>query len=147
MTRDPSFWRQWFMGMADHVALASKDPSTKVGAVIADERRVIRGVGYNGFPRGVADDAHRYDDRATKYKYVVYAEANAILNSTGARGCTLYATLHPCSACASLIIQAGIRIVVCRPTIARWADDALFTQAMLVEAGVELVIAPAAETP
>ncbi len=145
MKRDPEFWRRWFLGMADHVATASKDPSTKVGAVIADDNRVIRGVGYNGFPRGVADNPDRYADRATKYKYVVHAEANAILNSTGARGCTLYCTLHPCSACASLIIQAGIKLVVCRPTIARWADDAAFTLAMLAEAGIELAIEPVSE--
>jgi dCMP deaminase len=140
MNRDGTWWRSWFLGMADYVATASKDPSTKVGAVIVDEHRVIRGIGYNGFPRGVRDSDARLNDRAVKYKYVVHAEANAILNCSGSRGCTLIATMHPCSACATLIIQAGIAAVFCRPPIARWSEDAALAAAMLVEAGVNLIV-------
>ncbi len=134
-------WHQWFLGMADYVATASKDPSTKVGAVIIDGNRIVRGMGYNGFPRGVRDEPERYANRAEKYKRVVHAEANALLNSHGSlRGCTLYATMHPCSACAALIIQAGITSVVCRPTIERWREDAEFAISMFNEADVHVII-------
>lgn len=140
MNRDESWWRAWFLGMAEYVATASKDPSTKVGAVIVDEDRVVRGIGYNGFPRDIRDLPERLADRAVKYKYTVHAEANAILNSSGVRGCALITTMHPCSACATLIIQAGITTVLCRPPIERWSDDAALAAAMFAEAGVDLHI-------
>jgi dCMP deaminase len=122
------------------VAGWSKDPSTKVGAVIVDPRRVVRGMGYNGFPRGVCDTPERYADRPTKYKLVVHAEANAILNATGdVRGCVLYCTWHPCSACAALIAQAGIAEVRCPAPDPRWAEDGAFARMILDEAGVDVL--------
>jgi len=127
------------MGLARYVATASKDPSTQVGAVVIDKNRIVRGVGYNGFPRGVDDSAHRLAEREVKYKFVVHAEANAILNSRGdVRGCTLITTMHPCSECAKLIIQAGIISVACPSPVERWQDDAKLARTMLSEAGVGL---------
>ena len=41
--------------LAKHIGSWSKDPSTKVGAVIVDDKNRIVSVGYNGFPRGVED--------------------------------------------------------------------------------------------
>lgn len=40
-------WHSRFMEMANLVASWSKDPSTKVGAVIVDDKRRIVSVGYN----------------------------------------------------------------------------------------------------
>lgn len=142
MTHDVGFWQTWFLGMARHVATASKDPSTQVGAVIADEQRRVSGIGYNGFARKVADHPDRLTTREVKYKYTVHAEVNAILNSrTAVDGCTIYCTLHPCSACASLIVQAGITKVVCPPqTIERWAEDAKIAAEILTEGGVKLLL-------
>jgi dCMP deaminase len=134
-------WQEWFMGLARYVATASKDPSTQVGAVITEPNRIIRGMGYNGFPRGVIDTRDRLTDREKKYKYVVHAEANALCNSRGdVEGCTMYCTLHPCAACAGLIIQAGIQTVYCTPHNERWAEDATVAKTMFEEAGVDLVV-------
>jgi deoxycytidylate deaminase len=36
----------------------SKDPSTKVGAVIVRPDLTVASIGYNGFPRGMSDDPH-----------------------------------------------------------------------------------------
>ena len=85
-------WNQRFLNLAKHVSSWSKDPSTKVGAVIADpETKIVVGMGYNGFPRFVDDTEERYNDRPTKYKFVVHAELNAILNSNkSVRGCEIY---------------------------------------------------------
>ena len=44
------------MDMAKLVSSWSKDPSTKVGAVITDDENRIISVGYNGFPREVIDN-------------------------------------------------------------------------------------------
>lgn len=142
MKRDP--WDEYFLSMAGLVSSKSKDPSTKVGAVIVTPapQREVRSTGYNGFPRRVRDDPHRYADRDFKYLTIVHAELNAIL--TGARhgsslsGCSIYVTWPPCSACAGAIIQAGITRVVC-PEIrvpGRWAGNIEHARAMLREAGV-----------
>src|SRR5580704_9582280 len=108
-------WHTRFLQFAQMVASWSKDPSTKVGACIVDSHRRILGTGYNGFPRGVEDTLARYADRPVKYAMVVHAEANAILNALGSvEGATLYCNIGmPCSDCAKLIIQAGIKRVVC----------------------------------
>lgn len=141
MNRSPNFWPEWFMGLARYVASASKDPSTRVGSVIVDENRVVRGMGYNGFPRGVEDFDERYNDRPTKYKFVVHAEVNAVLNaSRDVRGCTLYCTLFPCSECAKVIIQAGITVVYTTAPDPRWADSCSLAATMFAEAGVEVCL-------
>lgn len=136
-------WNQFFMGMARYMATASKDPSTQVGAVIVDYRRIVVGMGYNGFPRGVRDDDARYADRSIKYKLIVHAEANAILNASAAvKGCSLYCTWHPCSDCTKLIVQAGISMVFCPAPDPRWAEDAAFARMMLEEGSVRIEVAP-----
>ncbi len=136
-------WDDRFMELARHVAAWSKDPSTKVGCVLVDDRRRVIGMGYNGFPRGVVDDVSRYEDRATKYLMVQHAEANAVLNATvSVRGATAYVTHHPCATCSGLLIQAGVaRIVTMTPDggfAERFADSFRASKAMLDEAGVSV---------
>lgn len=137
-------WDDFFMQVAELMSTRSKDPSTKVGAVIVDHSRRLLGTGYNGFPRGVADHPSRYEDKAVKYKLVVHAEANAILNAVkSVQGMTLYATKFPCSECAKLIVQSGISHVVTNPpsTDGKWAEDAEFSKIILTE-GCVLVRQP-----
>ena len=59
-------WNMRFLEMAKMVGSWSKDPSTQVGAVIVDDDRRVISLGYNGFPKGVADN-QRLDDRKEKY--------------------------------------------------------------------------------
>lgn len=132
-------WDERFVVLAEHIAQWSKDPSTKVGAVLVDDQRRVVGHGYNGFPRGVADTPERYADREIKYKMVVHAEANAILNAAVAtKGCTLYSTFFPCPGCASLLIQSGIVRVISRrsPSDDRWAEQQKISETMFAEAGI-----------
>lgn len=136
-------WDKRFLLLAEHVAAWSKDPSTKVGCVLVDDQRRVIGMGYNGFPRGVDDNAARYEDRATKYMMVQHAEANAVLNSTrDVRGATAYITHHPCTNCAGLLIQSGVsRIVSFAPSgglAERFADSFRIATIMLDEAGVSV---------
>lgn len=136
--------QEWAIGMAEHVAKLSKDPSTKVGAVIFDPKRRIVSAGYNGFARGVEDTAERLENRDVKYRLVLHAEKNAILFATAPLdGCTIVVT-HPCCAqCAAQVIQAGIKTVVWpvpdEAFVARWQDDLHLTMAQFNEAGVEVV--------
>lgn len=137
---DPK-WDSRFLNIALQVASWSKDPSTQVGAVLVDLGRRIIGVGYNGFPRGCNDDKALYADREVKYKRVVHAEVNAILNAiTAPAGAILYCTHHPCSACTAQLIQAGIeRVVFIRnPDFDnRYRADQLEAQQLLKEAGID----------
>jgi len=110
-------WDETFMQMCDLIARRSKDPNTKCGAVIVDQENVIVGLGYNGWPRGIDQDALPWDREGklheTKYAYVVHAEANAIYNSNkDTRGCKLYVNLFPCNECAKILIQNGIKEVI-----------------------------------
>lgn len=112
-------WDSYFMGVAKLSSLRSKDPHTKVGACIVNQKNRIIGIGYNGFPYGCDDSLYPWtndktkDPLDTKYPYVVHAEPNAILNSTSnLEGATLYVTLFPCNECAKLIIQSGIKKIV-----------------------------------
>jgi len=72
-------WHLRFLDLAKHISNWSKDPSTKVGAVIFDSDKRIISVGYNGFPKNISDDPEKYLNREIKYQMVVHAEINAIL--------------------------------------------------------------------
>lgn len=142
-------WDRRFLNLARHVSTWSKDPSTKVGAVVTADRFVL-GLGYNGFPPGCDDSPEIYADRPRKYRRVIHAEMNAMLNTMGKIGRTpnlhIYCTLFPCSACAAAMIQFGIKAVFSpEPTpeeIERWGDSFKESQEMFVEAGVDAVWVP-----
>lgn len=112
------------------VASWSKDPSTQCGAVIVNSKNRIVSVGYNGFPAMVADTQERLNNREQKYKYILHAEQNAILNTNqDLEGCTMYVTHPCCSRCVVEIAAKGIRRVVWqKPTkefLDRWHDEDL----------------------
>lgn len=136
-------WDDFFLGMCDYVAGKSKDPSTKVGAVIVRPDRTICAIGYNGFPRATNDAPHLYDVREIKYLRTVHAELNAILSAREPlHGYTLYVSpLHPCSNCTGAIIQSGISNVIARCTSdpARWGESFAQARSMFAEAGVNVV--------
>lgn len=133
-------WDNRFIDLAYLVGSWSKDPSTKVGAVIVDKNNRIVSVGYNGFPTGIIDD-ERLTDRETKYKIVVHGEINAILfASKDLAGCTLYTVpFEPCPRCAGLIIQSGIkRVVAPKNTNDRWEEDFQISRQLFSESNIEL---------
>lgn len=136
-------WDLRFMELAMYVADWSKDPSTRVGAVVVAPDRRIVSLGYNGFPRGVADTDERLNDRPIKYAFVAHAERNAIDNAdVSMRGCTLYVTLQPCAECTKSIIQKGIAKVVCAVDTKKTVHYDTFIDyslVMLNEAGVEVI--------
>jgi dCMP deaminase len=110
-------WDKKYLSIAKQVSKWSKDPSTRVGAVIADPERRIVAVGFNGFPKKVRDSADRLSDRSKKYPMVVHAEANvALIAGPAASGGTVYVYGPPiCSHCAGILIQAGIVRAIGKP--------------------------------
>ena len=137
-------WDEYFMGVSLLAAERSKDPSTQVGACIVDENKRILSTGYNGFPQGCSDDSfpwNRDEEKGeTKYPFVVHAELNAILNSSGKSlfGATLYVGLFPCNECAKAIIQSGIREVVYLSDKYRGTPSMESSRRMLEASGVKL---------
>lgn len=111
-------WDNYFMSIAIIASLRSKDPNTKVGAVLVDSQHRIVGTGYNGFPTGIDESqlslTRGGDWISTKYPFIVHAELNCILNAItqSLQGTTLFCTLFPCNDCAKAIIQKGIKEVV-----------------------------------
>jgi len=139
-------WGDRYLNLAKEVSTWSRDPSTKVGAVVVGDHGQLLSQGYNGFPRGVGDSAARYKNRDVKYKLVVHAEMNAIynagLNGISLDGATLYVYGCPiCNECAKGIIQVGIKKVVSlRPkdlkSLDRWTQSIKDAKAMFTEAEV-----------
>jgi dCMP deaminase len=119
-------WDRRYLELARLVSTWSKDPNKQVGAVITDQQ-YVRGVGFNGFPRGIEDTPHLLEDKKMKLQIVVHAEVNAILAARGI-GDTIYIwPCLPCTQCSSLIIQAGIKRVVSslsdKSAKSRWNKD------------------------
>ena len=122
-----------YFRICDEVATSSKDPSTKVGAIIVSPRGAIVSTGFNGFPRRVneqgtalqasgnqdwtpIDYSERWE-RPEKYNWVIHAELNAILNAAaeGVRleGCTMILPWDmPCNLCCGAIVNAGLTEVI-----------------------------------
>ena len=133
-------WDQRYLYLAGHIATWSKDPSTQCGAVITDGHRIIS-TGFNGFPQGIEDD-ERLDVRGTKYEMVIHAEINAILFAKqDLHGCTIYTyPFQPCSRCASVIIQSGIRrVVTTRQVPGRWQESFEIANGLFNEANTEFI--------
>jgi dCMP deaminase len=145
--KDYLTWDDYFMSVAFLTAQRSKDPNTQVGACIVDDEHRIIGLGYNGMPRGLSDDAMPWARDTsnpsifTKYPYVTHAEVNAILNkgSANVKGSTIYVALFPCENCAKMIIQSGIRRVVFLSDRYHNTDGCRASRIMLKCANVELV--------
>ena len=147
----PRDWDRRFLQMAELVASWSKDPSTKVGAVAVRDRRILA-TGFNGMPTGVNDSSFRLKDRDTRLSMTAHAEANCISyaarNGVSLMGADLFVfPLAPCSACASSIIQAGIRRIVIYDYVipARWQQSFDTAAEMFSEAGVALLRLPEKE--
>jgi len=113
---------QYYMSLAKTASGQSKDPTTKVGACIVKDGKVLS-LGWNGPPRSIDDSIVPFTCRDTtkplkeqKYPYIVHAEMNAVLNYGGSLldlvGSTLYVTVSPCHDCAKMLCQLNIKEVV-----------------------------------
>ncbi len=146
-------WDRHFLRLAFVHAQMSKDPSTKVGAIVVGPDRGIISAGFNGFPRGIADAPDRLNDRDTKMRLVIHGEMNAILaaakSGSAVGGCSLYVAATdasgsiwggpPCIRCTVEAIQAGIIEFVswpARSAPSRWAESLREARAVIEEAGL-----------
>ena len=102
----------FYFEIAKQTAKLSYAKRLQVGAVIVKDNNIIS-FGYNGTPSGF-DNVCEDDNFKTKPE-VIHAEANAITKlakeGNNSKGSDLFITHAPCTECAKLIIQAGIRRV------------------------------------
>ncbi len=147
-------WDQHFLALALECARMSKDPSTKVGAVLVGWDNIIIGTGFNGFPRRIADTPERLNDRETKLELVVHAEMNAVLHAARRGQRILQSAIYvaafdqfgtevwggpPCVRCTVELMQAGVTEFVSRPkriAPSRWHESIAKAQALIEEAGL-----------
>jgi dCMP deaminase len=107
-------WDIHMMKIAKLCSEMSKDPSTKVGAVVMGPDKRILATGYNGFPSGVPDYDEWYNNREMKYKLVVHAEMNALQYLKNIpEGSSLFVyPLLPCESCYKEIDKKGIKRII-----------------------------------
>src|SRR5689334_12244914 len=98
---------QYFMSLALLVATRSTWPGMKVGCVIVKDKQVLS-TGYNGTPHGWKNDLGREEKR-----FYSHAEQNVIAQAarhgTNIKDSSAYVTISPCAACASLLVNAGVK--------------------------------------
>ena len=120
-------WDVRFMEMARLVSTWTScfAPGRAIGAVIVKDKRIMT-TGYNGAPAGIRTCVEKGECLRRKMNipsgthaevcYAAHAEQNAIIQAAklgiSIDGATLYCTHQPCSMCAKMIINSGIRRVV-----------------------------------
>ncbi len=119
-------WDEYFVEIANTVAKRATCNRGRSGCVIVRDKQILV-TGYVGSPMGMPhcdDVGHLFkkvvheDDKITEHcMRTVHAEQNAICQAAklgiSLLGSTLYCRMTPCRTCAMLIINCGIKRVVC----------------------------------
>ncbi|MFC1756478.1 cytidine/deoxycytidylate deaminase family protein [Patescibacteria group bacterium] len=119
-------WDQYFLKLVDIVGSRGTCDRGRSGCVIARDKRILA-TGYVGSPVGAKhcdEDGHEMhtvkheDGKETRHCIrTAHAEQNAIANAArfgiALEGSTLYCHMTPCYVCAKMMINAGIKRVVC----------------------------------
>ncbi len=119
-------WDEYFIEIANTVAKRATCNRGRSGCVIVRDKQVLVS-GYVGSPMGMPhcdDVGHLFkkvvheDDKVTEHcMRTVHAEQNAICQAAklgiSLLGATLYCRMTPCRTCAMLIINCGIKKVIC----------------------------------
>jgi len=142
-------WDTYFMNIAREVAKRATCDRGRSGCVIVKDKRILT-TGYVGSPVGLphCDEVGHlmktsYDEKGNAKQNCIrtaHAEQNAIVQAArfgiSLDGATIYCKMEPCIVCAKMIINAGIKRVVCEKKY----HDADIAREMLKEAGVELSV-------
>jgi len=119
-------WQKYFLQVAELVASRSTCLRRKVGAALVKDKRILA-TGYNGAPTGLV---HCDVTGCLREKLGVpsgekhelcrglHAEQNVLLQAAmygiSVKGSIIYITNFPCSICAKMIINAGIKEIIYR---------------------------------
>lgn len=141
-------WDDYFMNMARATGERGTCDRGRSGAVLVKNKRILS-TGYVGSPVGlphcdeVGHQMKEVSGDGTKSRHCIrtsHAEQNAIVQAArfgiAIDGATIYCKMTPCYTCAKMIINAGIKRVVCEKDYHASED----TKGVFEKAGVELVI-------
>lgn len=145
-------WDETFMHEVYWWARRSKDPRTKIGAVLVrpgDKDPISHG--YNGFARDVNDNEIERWEKPEKYEWVVHAEDNAVLNCArkgqSSKGAIMFTQGVPCTRCTDACIQGDIIEIVVHKQWQdyekqfgweKWIQSAKRSEKKLKEAGIKV---------
>lgn len=139
-------WEEYFMNITSLVAQRTTCTRRGVGAIVVKDKRILS-TGYNGAPSGIRhclevgcmrEQLNVPSGERHELCRGIHAEQNAIIQAAyhgvSVKGATLYCTNQPCSICAKMIINAGIRKICYQ---AGYADP--LSRELLQEAGVQVI--------
>jgi dCMP deaminase len=138
-------WDEYFMEIVKVVAKRATCDRGRTACVIVKNKQILV-TGYVGSPKGLphCDEAGHQIEKTKHLDGIekdhcirtIHAEQNAICQAAKLgipiEGSTLYAKLEPCSVCAKMIINSGIKRIVCEK---RYQAGA---QSLLEQAGVKV---------
>ncbi len=140
-------WDEYFLEIAKTVGTRGTCDRGRNGAVIVKDKRILT-TGYVGSPRGLPhcdevghlmSDVVNPDGTVSKHCIrTTHAEQNAILQAAmhgvSTEGSTIYVKFEPCFTCAKMLINAGVKRVVCQKKY----HAADLTREFFKTAGVEI---------
>ncbi|MBW2992080.1 cytidine/deoxycytidylate deaminase family protein [Candidatus Woesearchaeota archaeon] len=149
MTHKRPDWDEYFLEIMEAVAKRATCDRGRSGCVIARDKQILV-TGYVGSPLGLPhcdEVGHKMksvtheDGHVTQHCVrTTHAEQNAICQAAkigvSIHGATMYCRMVPCDVCAKMIINSGIKKVVCKKDYHAGQD----TKEMFKKAGVELII-------
>ncbi len=141
-------WDEYFLGIMESIARRGTCDRGRSGCVIAKDKQLIS-AGYVGSAMGddhCDDVGHLYQKRLNADGSIsnhcvrtVHAEQNAICQAAkrgvSVDGATLYCKMTPCPVCAKMIINCGIKRVVCLMKY----HDGKEAQRVFAKSGVALI--------
>ncbi len=138
-------WDHYFIEIAGVVAKRSTCLRRQVGALLVIDKRILA-TGYNGAPGGLS---HCAEVGCIREKLKVpsgerhelcrglHAEQNAIIQAAvhgvAIKDAVLYCTHYPCSVCAKMLVNAGVKSLI---LAANYPDD--LAKEIFAEAGFNI---------
>lgn len=140
-------WDEYFMELANAAAKRATCDRGRSGCVIVKDKQILV-TGYVGAPTGLphCDEVghlfkktiHEDGSETMHCVRTVHAEQNAICQAAkrgiALEGATLYCRMTPCRVCAMLIINCGIKRVVCEKKYHAGVES----EEMFNQAGIEI---------
>ena len=120
-------WDEYFLKIAEEISKRATCDRGKAGCLIVKDKRILA-TGYVGAPSGLShcdEEGHMLrdvinpDGSVSKHCIrTIHAEQNAICQAArfgiSLEGGTLYCKMEPCFTCAKMIVNVGIKRVVCK---------------------------------
>ena len=141
-------WDEYFMEICRAVAKRATCDRGRSGCLIARDKQILV-TGYVGSPKGMShcDEVghqmktmtHEDGSQTQHCVRTAHAEQNAIVQAAklgiAIDGATLYCKMTPCSTCSKMIVNAGVKRVVCEKRYHAGAE----TERMFRHTGIELI--------